>query len=247
MRKANNIYTVSKREWLINIIAILAILLGIAEIFYGSIWGMIVFLPFLYPIIKYRKHAIVQKKKEIMESQFKDMLISVADAMKSGYSVENSFRESYKEMRTMYGDDSMIALELKKVINRFKLNSNVEKEIIELAKRTDLEVANTFAQVFQAANRNGGRIAEIMENTVNTIRLKQEVKEEVKVMISGKVFEQKIMTCIPMALVIYISITSPGFLNVMYQTIMGKIIMTIFLIAYAIAIIWANRITKVEV
>ena len=39
----------------------------------------------------------------------------------------------------------------------------------------------------------------------------------------------------------------PGFLNVMYETWMGKGIMTIGLIAYVLAIVWAQRIMDVEI
>ena len=39
----------------------------------------------------------------------------------------------------------------------------------------------------------------------------------------------------------------PGFLNVMYETWMGKGIMTIGLIAYVLEIVWAQRIMDVEI
>ena len=55
------------------------------------------------------------------------------------------------------------------------------------------------------------------------------------------------MSTVPVILIGYMLISSPGFLNVMYETWMGKGIMTIGLIAYVLAIVWAQRIMDVEI
>ena len=65
--------------------------------------------------------------------------------------------------------------------------------------------------------------------------------------LDGKKYEQKIMSTVPVILIGYMLISSPGFLNVMYETWMGKGIMTIGLIAYVLAIVWAQRIMDVEI
>ena len=73
----------------------------------------------------------------------------------------------------------------------------------------------------------------VIKSVSNNIAMKEAVKEEISVATSAKRFEQKIMTIIPIFLMLYVSVASPGFLDVMYDTWMGRIVMTICLIFYA--------------
>lgn len=50
------------------------------------------------------------------------------------------------------------------------------------------------------------------------------------------------MTLIPGFIIIYISVSSPEFLKIMYESIVGKIVMTVCLILYLLAYIWGERI-----
>ena len=52
----------------------------------------------------------------------------------------------------------------------------------------------------------------------------------------------RVMTLIPGFIIIYISVSSPEFLKIMYESIVGKIVMTVCLILYLLAYIWGERI-----
>ena len=66
-------------------------------------------------------------------------------------------------------------------------------------------------------------------------------------MTAAKRFEQSIMNIIPILIVIYIDLTSPGFFDLMYSTIIGRIIMTVCLVAYIVAVLMAKKILKIEI
>ena len=44
-----------------------------------------------------------------------------------------------------------------------------------------------------------------------------------------------------------ISMASPGFLDIMYKSIMGNIVMTVCLIVYLLAYLWSEKIVKVSI
>lgn len=190
---------------------------------------------------------MLDKKIEEMEKQFKDMLISVSDALGTGYSMENALKESYRDLVNIYGYDSDICQELRLVISRIKLNVNVEKAIEDFANRSYIENAKTFSQIFSVARKTGGNITDIIKDVTDDIVLKQTVKEEIVVAMSEKKMEQKIMTIIPIFLVEYVNMSSKGFLDIMYDTLMGKVIMTICLGGYIMAYFWSEKIMSVEI
>lgn len=243
----NQYIQISKKEYCLNISIIILVIFSIARLFYGSFWVGIIMLPMGIPILKQRRQNIYEKKIEKLEIGFKDMLVSVSDAMNAGYSIENAIKESYRDLLPIYGYDSDICKELRLMISRLKLNINAETVIEDFASRSDLKNVKAFSQIFSVAKRTGGNMTEVIKNVTDDIVLKESVKEEIRVTINGKKLEQRIMTVIPLFLVVYMSFASPGFLDVMYQTWMGRMVMTICMICYVAAFVWSEKVTAIEI
>lgn len=236
---------ISKKEKIINILVIELVVIIMGKLFYGNFSEGIVLTPLSIFLYKERKVQIVAKKRMALEKQFKDMLISISDGLKTGYSVENAIKDSYKDMCSMYGKESVICKEIKIMISKIKLNTGTEKVIWEFSERVQLKNARLFAQIFQVAKKTGGNMSEIIKSVTDDIVLKEEAKEEINTAITEKRLEQKVMSVIPMFIILYITVSSPGFLSIMYESILGKIIMTGCIIAYTAAYIWGEKIIQI--
>ena len=55
------------------------------------------------------------------------------------------------------------------------------------------------------------------------------------------------MSVIPLGIILYMQLTSPGFLDVLYGNEMGICIMTACLALYLAAFQWGVRLTEIEV
>lgn len=237
---------ISKKEYLINILLIIIVIIIVAKLFYGSFAAGIILLPLGFPILKQKKEKLIIRKTEQLETEFKDMLISVSDSLKTGYSIENAVKESYRDLISIYGYDSNICRELRLMISRLNLNVSAETVITDFAERTGLKNAEMFSRMFVIAKRTGGNMTEIIKNVTDDIVLKTSVKEEIHVMINSKKTEQKIMMAVPLFLLLYINITSPGFFDIMYESLMGKCVMTACMACHAASYIWSEKITRIE-
>jgi tight adherence protein B len=87
----------------------------------------------------------------------------------------------------------------------------------------------------------------IIRNTVSAIQSKNETRQEIEANITGKISEQRIMSVVPLALIGYITVTSPGFLDPCYHNPAGIFIMTVSLTVYVIAFFIGKRIMHIEV
>ena len=97
------------------------------------------------------------------------------------------------------------------------------------------------------AKRSGGDFVQIIHGTVESIRDKIQVEEEILTMIAEKRLEQKVMNVIPLFLLLYLDLISPGYLDILYGNLFGIIVMTISLGGYGAAILLSERIAKIEV
>lgn len=238
------IYKVSKKEKAVVIMVIFMAIIIISILFYGTIYAVVILLPLGVPIYREQKRRIINIKKKELKVQFKDMLMVMSDSLKTGYSVSNALKESYKDMVSMYGRYSYICEELRIMISKIKLNVREEDIFKDFAKRTGLREAILFSRIFSVAKRTGGNMTEVIGSVTDSIVLKENVREEIEVSTTEKKTEQKIMTLIPMALILYVKMMSPDFLNIMYETNAGRIVMTICLVLYVLAFLWAQKIVE---
>ncbi len=237
----------STKEKCIQILVLLLLIMFLAKMFYGTFLAGVILLPMIIPLYKQRKEQLLEKKKQKMEVMFQDMLISMSDALKTGYSVENAFKESYQDLRKLYGNSSAICVEMRLMLSRIKLNVPMEQVLKDFAQRTELKEARLFYHVFSVAKRTGGNMGQVIKSVTDNIVLRTAVKEEINVEIHGKRMEHRIMMVIPIFMMFYVSTASEGFLDVMYETLAGRLIMTGCIIGYCVAYLWGEKIVRVEV
>ena len=94
--------------------------------------------------------------------------------------------------------------------------------------------------------RTGGDLICITRSCAEKNSLKIEVGREIQTMIAGKKMESRIMNAIPLGMIVYFRLCSPGFLDCMSRA-GGRIVMTILMSIYLIAYYWSNRICDIRV
>lgn len=188
-----------------------------------------------------------ERQRRKLESQFKESIQIMAGALNAGYSAENAIVVSCKEVEQLYGPQEIIVREFKFMAEQMKLNRSVEEVIQELADRSGLGEIQRFAQIFRIAKRSGGRLAPIISHTVSVMEDQSQVKEEIRTMTASVRFEQKVMNVIPFLMIFYIDFSSPGFFQVMYETAVGRLIMTVCLLLYLISCYLSSKILDIEI
>ena len=225
----------------------LLILSGISYVFYQSFWAVVCLSPLLYFFLKMRKEELKKERKKQLNLQFRDCMFSVSAALNAGYSIENAWKEAYQEMYSLYGNKSLICRELQFIVQQISMNKTTEALLFDLADRSGIEDIKSFAEVFCSAKRSGGNLIRIIQYTTQNISDKMEVKREIITVMSSKRYEQKIMNVIPIAIILYVNLSSPEFLEIMYHTLLGRGVMTGCLILYLASYFIAGKIMDIEV
>lgn len=225
----------------------IALITALAFFFYRSFLA----LPFLMPIYllyqrEVKKTWIYRRRRELAV-QFKDAILSVSANQKAGYSVENSFKQSYTDMVLLYGKGSLICREWCVIISGLGNGVVIERLLYDFGKRSGVEEIEEFAEVFAAAKRNGGNLTEVIERSASVIEQKVETEKEIQMIISARKLEQKIMNVVPFGILVYINAASRGFFDVLYHNPAGVMIMTSCLGIYIAAVLLSRRIVSIEV
>lgn len=225
----------------------IALSAAFAYTFYRSYLAFLFMLPVgvCYPL--YEKKKLLEKRRQLLETQFKESMMSLASSFSAGYAMENALANSREELAALYGEDGLITREFTHMLKQLRMNQTAEQVLTEFAVRSGLEDIQNFAEIFSVAKRSGGDLSGIMRHTAEVIRDKIQVKEEIRTLTASKQLEQKIMNAIPFFMVLYVEQASPGFFDQMYGTLFGRCLMTGCMVAYGIAAILSKRTLEIEV
>ncbi len=222
-------------------------MLFIAVLFYDSLYALLAGLllfPFYY---RFQAEKLCQQKKEKLALYFKEALQSMVVALKAGYSVENAFLESYKDMDYRFGKDNVMTKELLTIQHQLKNSVPIEQLVDGLAEKTDVSDICDFARIFRVAKRSGGDMGRIMERSIAIITRRMEVKEEIRILVAAKKYEQQIMDLVPMGIIFYIRLTNPGYFDGLYHNVAGVLIMSVALAVYLFAYLLSEKILEVAI
>lgn len=127
------------------------------------------------------------------------------------------------------------------------MNIPIEQAWKTFANRIDVNEVTHFVTILSTIKRSGGDMLVVLKQTIDMICMKLEVQQEIYTIIVAKQMEFKIMSAIPMGIIVYLKMSFPEFLSVLYGSVIGKMVMTVCLIIYFVAYQWGRKILEIEV
>ena len=101
--------------------------------------------------------------------------------------------------------------------------------------------------VFVMSMNTGGKQAEIIKSTINTIVEKIEIKREIEVMVAEKKFEAKVMNVMPFLIMAGLSLSAGDYMDPLFTGIIGRVVITVVLLLLGIAYMVSQKIMRIEV
>ena len=202
--------------------------------------------PICILLMKTFKKKRIESRKWELQSQFKDGIQSISNALNTGYSIENSFGEAIKDLSLLYEKDALIIKEFRYIQRQISMNKNVEELILEFGRRSGIDDILSFAEIIRTAKRTGGDLIKVIRITSDNISERMEIQREIKTLITAKKLEGNIMSLLPVFIIVYLRICMPGFLMPLYSTLIGRMVMTGALVTYAAAVWLLQKIINIQ-
>lgn len=126
-----------------------------------------------------------------------------------------------------------------------EIGERPEKIIQLFANKLKDNTILQYSSVFKLAMSQGVDLKRVIATTNRILREKSRMNAEINVMISEKKLEQKIMSVMPFVMIFFLKTTSKSFVLPLYNTVIGRVVMTILLLVFACCYIWSNKITDI--
>lgn len=232
-------------------VKVVLVSLGIAGIvaflFYRSMWGMLVW-PLVHMVL-YRIWNVKMQRKRVQElrQQFMYSLQVLNAALQAGYSMENAWKEVEQEVLLLYGENNELYQAIRKMNSSIALNNPVEKLFANVAYDFQIEEMIQFSQIMEFGKKSGGNWKQIIDGTVSRMLERYEAQREIEVVIAGKKMEQQVMSWMPLGILVFLQFSSWQYISILYENLLGRIIMTVCLGIYVVALFLGEKIMDIQV
>lgn len=192
-----------------------------------------------------REAQLRDKRKNILNLQFREMLAALATAFSAGENLLGAFQSAYNEMILQFGENNYISLEVKEIVGGMNSNVPLEKLLKNFADRSGLEDIENFSNIISICYQKGGNMRELVRNTYDLIGDKITINEEIKTKLTSNKMQQNFMSVIPIVLIGYLRVSSSSFAQ-SFASFTGVITMTIAVAIFMGAYKYGKKITDIK-
>ena len=225
----------------------LGILLVIASLFYRSLPAAAFLLPLLPLFLSVIRAEVRRRRERQLRADFTRFLEALSLSFRSGFSARGAFPECEKSRAIALGKDHPMTRAVRKICEGISLGVPPEELLSSFAASTRLPEIRDFAAVFSLGISSGGDLIRLIDTCASRIATHLEVREEIESALASRKLELAILSVIPCGILLYMRLTSPGFLDVLYGSAFGAVCMTVCLAVYLLSVLWGRRIISIEV
>lgn len=231
-----------KPEEFLGLSLISAVLL--AFLFYLYSRTMIIaalFLPvgFILPdiIVGIKKSQRMAK----INSQLPEALNIISNGLRAGFSFPQAMGVVINEV------SGPISEEFSKVLRDNSLGKPLEEALTNMSGRTDDEDLDMVITALIIQRQVGGNLAEILDTISQTIRERVRIKGEIKTLTAQGRIGGTVVSLLPFGLGLALSVLSPGYLNILFTTFIGKIMIAVGIVMQLIGIFILVKLVDIKV
>ena len=244
--KKDSLFSARRKEILVLWGKTGAVLCILNYFFYREWWAFVILIPIGILYCRLECGNLIGRKQNEVREQFTELLRFTITSLQAGYSVENAFLDSYRDLERLYGGQSVIC----KILRRLAIARQNRLPLAEVWKNVADELQVTeiteFSEIYEMAYHHSGNLSAIMEQTSQIIMEKTELQRELFLSMASRRMELRIMTAMPFVIMAYIQWTSKGYFDELYHNMTGIMLMTGILLLYFVGYLWSWKIMQME-
>lgn len=220
----------------------------VSMLYYKNIIFAAVFIPFARAVRGFVIDYIIDKRVSDYTVQFKDFLFIMATAIGASRSMEDALSEVIPSLSNIYGDDAVLIKDLKMAYERISVGRENDVSVLyELAVSSRIDDVIDFVTVYSICKVTGSNLADAMVKAANVIMDKIGIEREIEELVKRKEKEGMLLFIMPTLVILLLNFCSPDYIRPLYESLMGKLVMTAAAAGNLIVYRMIRKIIKVEI
>jgi tight adherence protein B len=212
-----------------------------AALFLGNVIFVLMFAVLASIIPYFWLARALGKRQGLMVEQLADTLAILASSLRAGYSFLQALDTVSKEI----GEPS--AGEFQRVVAEIRLGRPVDDALLAMAERVDSQDLRWAVIAINVQRQVGGNLAEVLDIVAKTVRERAYLRRQVNVLSAEGKFSVVILAVLPFLILAYLAIVNPGYIEPLFTTTAGLVLMALGGTLMGLGIWVMTRIIKIDV
>lgn len=222
----------------ISVVGLMALgyILGRGTLLLVAVGGVVGFyLPRMYLNWK------ISQRLNAFNSQLGDTLILLANSLRSGYSLLQSMETVSRDIAPP------MSTEFARVVREIGLGLSIDEALQHMLDRVKSDDLDLVITAINIQHEVGGNLAELLDTIAHTIRERVRIKGQIQAMTATQRLSGNVVAILPIALGLFMYVVNPGYIQRMWQSVCGIIMLGIGLLTIGIGYFAIRKITDIEV
>lgn len=181
-----------------------------------------------------------QRKLKAFAAQFADSIDVIVRGVKSGMPLGDCIRVVAQE------GQQPVRSEFKTVVDDQTMGVPVQEAVQRMAERVPLPETNFLAIVVTIQSRSGGNLTEALGNLSTVLRERKKMQGKIKAMSSEAKASAGIIGSLPPIVASLLFLTSPDYILLLFNTMVGNIVLAICAIWMSIGILIMRKMINFD-
>ncbi len=239
-------YVLSKEEKRRYYLTAFLVIFCLGMLFYRSILFSILCLPAASLCERYWAEKKAEAQRKILLEGFRDVLSTLSASISAGRQMPEAIADAAAQVELSYGPAAPVTFELKRMAALYRdSHGSMEEMLVDFGIRSGLEEIRQFAGVCQICSRRGGDLEEVASISAGLILDRIRFRRELRMLTAQKKLDIVFLISMPLLILLFLNLTAPGYLAVLYAGAAGRLIMTVCLLTIAVALLWGIKMIEV--
>jgi tight adherence protein B len=180
----------------------------------------------------------VRRRTRAFDEQLPDLLLTIASSLKVGHSFTQGLQVVVEEGRAPAAD------EFRRVLNEAQLGQPMEVALTDMGDRVGSEDLRFVLESVAIQREIGGSLAELFETVAETVRERQQFRRKLKALTAMGRMSATVLVCLPFAVGLGIQALNRNYLDPLFSSSAGHIMLIGTLAGMAVGGLWLRKIVS---
>lgn len=182
-----------------------------------------------------------QERRKQIAAALPDMLGTVANALRAGFSLLQALDACARQTKGALGQ------EFERMLAESRVGVPIDEALENLARRAGSADLELMVTVIGIQRQVGGNLAEILDRIQETIRERVRLQGEVRALSAQGRMSAMVVGVLPIGMVVVMSAISPAFFAPMWQPGPGRALLALAAFLQIVGFVLLRRIVRIEV
>jgi tight adherence protein B len=183
----------------------------------------------------------IERRRAAFLGELPDALQVLAGSISTGYSLDQAIDALLDDAQ------EPIAGEFGRASSEARLGVPLDNALAECARRVQLEEFDWAVMAIQVQRTVGGSLAEVLRNVASTIRQREKLRRQARVLSAEGRISAYILVALPLLMAAFFLLFKPAYFRPMYTSPGGVMALFVGVVLLVLGWAWMSKLAKVEV